>query len=86
MQPTKTLERILSKAGLASRTEARKWIADGRVKVDGRKVTNPDQWIDPKQQKIQVDNKPLKAAPKRYVLLYKPKGDRKSTRLNSSHT
>ena len=74
MQPTKTLERILSKAGLASRTEARKWIADGRVKVDGRKVTNPDQWIDPKQQKIQVDNKPLKAAPKRYVLLYKPKG------------
>ena len=71
MQPTKTLERILSKAGLASRTEARKWIADGRVKVDGRKVTNPDQWIDPKQQKIQVDNKPLK--------------DRKSTRLNSSH-
>ena len=64
----------MSKAGLASRTEARKWIADGRVKVDGRKVTSPDEWIDPKKQKILVDGKPLKAAPKRYVLLYKPKG------------
>jgi pseudouridine synthase len=59
---------------LASRTEARRWIADGRVKVDGRKVTSPDEWFDPEKAKITVDNKPLKAAPKRYVLLYKPKG------------
>ena len=30
-RPLKTLERVLSKAGMGSRTEARKWIAAGRV-------------------------------------------------------
>jgi 16S rRNA U516 pseudouridylate synthase RsuA-like enzyme len=29
---------MLSKAGVGSRTEARKWIAQGRVAVDGRKT------------------------------------------------
>lgn len=64
----------MSKAGVASRTEARKWIGAGRVAVNGRKVLNPDEWIDPKAQKITIDGKPLKEAPRRYVLLYKPKG------------
>lgn len=64
----------MSKAGLGSRTEARRWIGQGRVEVDGKKVLSPEAWIDPAVQKITVDGKPLVAAPKRYVLLYKPKG------------
>ena len=45
-RPLKTLERVLSKAGLGSRTEARKWIHQGRVRVNGRPTENPDQWVD----------------------------------------
>ncbi len=71
---TKTLDRILSRAGLGSRTEARRWIADGRVAVNGKKVLNPDAWVDPERDRVTFDGKPLRAARKLYLLLYKPKG------------
>lgn len=36
-----SLERALSKLGLASRTEARALIREGRVRVDGRPAADP---------------------------------------------
>jgi len=70
----KTLERVLSKAGLGSRTIARGWIGGGRVLVNGKTIRNPDQWVDPQRDRIAVDGKALRSAAKAYVLLYKPKG------------
>lgn len=70
----KTLERVISKAGLGSRTDARKWIAAGRVDVNGKSVRNPDQWIDMQHDRVSFDGKPLRAAEKIYLILYKPKG------------
>lgn len=72
--PQKTLERVISKAGLGSRTEARRWIHAGRVTVNGRRTENPDQWIDFDRDVILFDGKPLSARERQYVLLYKPKG------------
>src|SRR5437870_4252445 len=73
-RPIKTLERVLSKAGVGSRTEARRWIAEGRVKVNGRVVRNPDEWIDLERDRVAFDGKPLRKAEQTYLLLYKPKG------------
>jgi 23S rRNA pseudouridine2605 synthase len=73
-RPLKTLERVLSKAGVGSRTEARAWIADGRVKVNGRVVRDPDQWIDLQRDRVRFDNRPLEPRERVYVLLYKPAG------------
>ena len=70
----KTLERVLSKAGLGSRTVARGWIGEGRVAVNGKTVRNPDHWVDPQRDRIAVDGKALRPAAKAYILLYKPKG------------
>src|SRR5437879_2505735 len=70
----KTLERVFSKAGAGSRTDARKWISGGKVRVNGKVVLNPDHWVDPDHDKVTLDGKPLKAATKSYILLYKPKG------------
>jgi 23S rRNA pseudouridine2605 synthase len=70
----KTLDRVLSQAGLGSRTEARRWIAEGRVRVDGKKVQTPDAWVDPARQQVTFDGRPLPASRKVYVLLYKPTG------------
>ncbi|MEO8372537.1 MAG: pseudouridine synthase [Candidatus Solibacter sp.] len=70
----KTLERVFSKAGAGSRTDARSWIGAGRVRVNGRVVQNPDFWVDLDQDRVTLDGKPLRAAEKTYVLLYKPKG------------
>jgi pseudouridine synthase len=73
-RPLKTLERAFSKAGLGSRTDARSWIGAGRVRVNGKPVRNPDKWVDLKRDRITLDGKPLQAAAKTYILLYKPKG------------
>src|SRR2546425_7928553 len=73
-RPIKTLERVLSKAGIGSRTEAREWIAGGRVRVNGRVVTNPDEWIDLQRDRVAFDGKPLRKTERTYLLLYKPKG------------
>jgi len=73
-RPLKTLERVLSKAGVGSRTEARAWIAEGRVKVNGRVTRDPDQWIDMQHDRVRFDNQPLEARERVYVLLYKPAG------------
>ena len=73
-RPIKTLERVLSKAGVGSRTEARSWIHAGRVTVNGTATRNPDQWVDMKRDKVRFDGKPLETRERVYVLLYKPTG------------
>jgi pseudouridine synthase len=73
-RPLKTLERVLSKAGLGSRTDARKWISAGRVKVNGRLIQTPDHWVDLVRDKVSLDDKPVRAGEKIYLLLYKPTG------------
>jgi pseudouridine synthase len=70
----KTLERVLSKAGIGSRTQARSWIHAGRVTVNGRVTENPDMWIDFGQDRVLFDGKPLHARDRVYILLYKPTG------------
>jgi pseudouridine synthase len=70
----RTLDRVLSKAGAGSRTESRRWIADRRVAVNGRIVTDPEVWVDPEKDKVALDGARLRAAEKVYLLVYKPKG------------
>ena len=48
-----TIERVLSKAGMGSRTEARAWVAAGRVKVNGRVIRDPDYWIDMQRELVE---------------------------------
>jgi pseudouridine synthase len=73
-RPLKTLERVLSKAGLGSRVEARRWVHARRVKVNGRVIENPDHWIDLERDHVLFDDNPLEARALVYVLLYKPAG------------
>ncbi len=70
----KTLDRVISQAGIGSRTEARAWITAGRVQVNGKIVRNAEEWIAPGKDKVRLDGKPLESADPIYVLLYKPKG------------
>jgi 23S rRNA pseudouridine2605 synthase len=73
-RPLKTLERVLSKAGLGSRVEARRWVHAGRVTLNGTIVRNPDQWVDMERDRLRFDGKPLVARDRVYLLLYKPTG------------
>lgn len=73
-KPTMTLDRVLSRMGLASRTAAREAILAGRLKVNGRVVRDPEQWVQPERDVVHLDGQRLKPARKIYLLFYKPKG------------
>ncbi len=69
------LQKILSKAGIASRRGAEKLLQEGRVQVDGSVVTRLDFKADPIRDHIRVDGKLIKRLePKIYILLNKPRG------------
>jgi pseudouridine synthase len=73
-RPLKTLERALSKAGYGSRTEARAWIAAGRVAVNGKVERDGDAWVDLERDRISFDGAKVERAAPVYLLLYKPTG------------
>jgi len=73
-RPLKTLDRVLSKAGLASRTEAADWIKAGRVRVNGRTIRDAEHWVDLERDRVLLDGRPLGKKKKLYLLLYKPTG------------
>jgi pseudouridine synthase len=73
-RPLKTLDRVLSKAGVGSRVEAARWVRAGRVQVNGRPVRDPDRWVDMERDRVRLDGRPLQARQRIYLLLYKPAG------------
>ncbi|MBI3278347.1 MAG: rRNA pseudouridine synthase [Acidobacteria bacterium] len=70
----KTLDRVISRFGLGSRTDARKWIGAGRIAVNGTVIRTPDHWVAVDRDTVTLDGKPLRARERTYRLLYKPAG------------
>ncbi len=73
------LQKIIARAGYGSRREIEKWIELGRIKINGSVAGLGDQ-IDPAENdKITLDNKPLRklnSAPRLRVIAYnKPLGE-----------
>jgi 23S rRNA pseudouridine2605 synthase len=69
------LQKILSAAGIASRRTAETLIAQGRVTVNGRTVTEPGTKASLEHDDIRVDDRRVKGVQRRrYILLYKPRG------------
>jgi 23S rRNA pseudouridine2605 synthase len=68
------IAKAMARAGLCSRREAERWIAYGRVAVNGRLLTTPARDVGP-DDRITVDGKPLpEAEPVRLWRYYKPRG------------
>jgi 23S rRNA pseudouridine2605 synthase len=71
---TMRIAKAMARAGLCSRREAERWIADGRVAVNGRLLTTPAHDVGP-DDRVTVDGKPLpEAEPVRLWRYYKPRG------------
>ncbi|MEX0802956.1 MAG: pseudouridine synthase [Candidatus Binatia bacterium] len=69
------LQKILARAGLASRREAERWILDGRVSINGTVVRKLGTQAEPSRDSIRVDGKRIKAAAEAiYLALHKPPG------------
>lgn len=68
------LARVLSKAGICSRTEAARRVLDGRVSVDGRVIRDPEFPIVLGRHRVLLDGQPLAATRRIYLALNKPRG------------
>ncbi len=68
------LQKILARAGLASRREAERWIQEGRVRVNGAVVTKLGSQADATKDKIKVDGKLIARPALNYFLFHKPPG------------
>jgi len=69
------LQKILAKAGIASRRKAEELIREGKVKVDGIVVTEMGIRVDPETQKIECEGRPVVSLENKvYILLHKPAG------------
>ncbi len=75
-RPTEEMRiaKALARAGLCSRRDAERWIADRRVRVNGKTITRPALDVGP-GDRIEVDGKPLPdAEPIRLWRYHKPRG------------
>ncbi len=69
------LNRFLAACGLGSRRQVERWIAAGRVRVNGTLAEAPGLRVQPDQDRVEFDGRPvhLTQAPT-YLLLHKPTG------------
>jgi 23S rRNA pseudouridine2605 synthase len=65
---------VLSKAGIASRTQAAAWVCAGRVRVGGRVVHDPEHPVRPGVDAVEVDGRPMGETERIYLALNKPRG------------
>lgn len=68
------LQKLLARAGVASRRAAELLVSAGRVRVNGRVVTELGSKADAKRDKVEVDGKRVLTERHVYVLLHKPRG------------
>jgi 23S rRNA pseudouridine2605 synthase len=71
--------RVISKLGLGSRTQAAQWIREGRVRVNGRQVHDPEFPVNQASDRITLDGEE-NAPPRLVIMLNKPRGLVTSTR------
>lgn len=68
------IAKLLARAGIASRREVERMIAEGRVKLNGEVLTTPATVLK-NLKGVTVDEKPVKAAePTRIFVFHKPSG------------
>lgn len=75
--PADRIQKVLAEAGLGSRREIERWIAEGRISVDGRRASLGDRITG--SERISVNGRPVRlkrlAGAHRHVAYYKPAGE-----------
>ncbi len=71
---TVSLARALSKLGICSRSQAEEAVREGRVTVNGRRVTDGSRRVVPERDRIVMDGSAAAPPARTYVMLNKPRG------------
>jgi len=74
------IQKVLAEAGIDSRRHCEELIRDGLVKVNGEVITSLPAWVDPANDRIEVDGRPIRKRKASrpvdhyYIMLNKPAG------------
>jgi 23S rRNA pseudouridine2605 synthase len=68
------LQKFLAECGVGSRRKMEQFITEGRVRVNQQVVTDLGRKIDPEKDRVEVNRKPVHAAPKGILVFNKPRG------------
>jgi 23S rRNA pseudouridine2605 synthase len=68
------LQKLLARAGVASRRAAEELIREGRVRVNGKTVTTLGTTVDPDDDVVSVDGSRIETEPPVWIALNKPAG------------
>ena len=68
------LDKIITDSGVCSRSQAKEWIRQGRVAVNGAVCTDPASKWDPAATGFSVNGEPIGESGHIYVMLHKPAG------------
>ncbi len=69
------IQKVLAAAGVASRRDCEALVEEGRVKVNGVLLDGLPAWVNPAEDRIEVDGRLLRRPEQHvYIMLFKPKG------------
>jgi 23S rRNA pseudouridine2605 synthase len=72
--PRHGVARVISKLGMASRTQAAQWVREGRVRVNGRVVHDAELPVRQGLDRIDIDGEEPAPAKRVVLMLNKPRG------------
>ncbi len=74
LPPRHGVARVMSKLGLGSRTQAARWVFEGRVQVNGAIVRNAEFPVRQGVDRISLDGREARSSARRVIMLNKPRG------------
>ena len=72
--PRHGVARVISKLGIGSRTQAARWVLEGRVRVNGRVVRDAEFPVRQGIDRIDIEGRQQPAAGRMVLMLNKPRG------------
>src|SRR5882757_536352 len=72
--PRRGVARVISKLGIGSRTQAAQWVREGRVRVNGRVVSDAEFPVIQGRDRIVVDGLEPDSPVRLVIMLNKPRG------------
>jgi 23S rRNA pseudouridine2605 synthase len=66
--------RVISKLGMASRSQAARWVQEGRVQVNGRVVRDAQFPVRQGVDRVEIEGQALAVAGRQVLMLNKPRG------------
>ncbi len=68
------VQKYISQAGVASRRQAEVMLGEGRIAINGERVTSPGARVVPGSDTVSLDGRVVQPAPRRWVVFHKPTG------------